>query len=117
MRQETRFAPRGTYWRGDVLWGRRKTKGRDIRWSLHTDDPKVAATRRRGRVLPDPKALKARVAGLRLSADEHAFLFDAIDAAIIRLRQGARARTLVAHPGAQAVPRGTGGARGKADGY
>jgi integrase/recombinase XerD len=38
--------PAGCYWREGVLWGRIKVKGREIRWSLRTSDPKVAAQRR-----------------------------------------------------------------------
>jgi integrase/recombinase XerD len=41
-----RKAPAGCYWREGVLWGRAKVKGKDIRWSLHTDDPALAKTRR-----------------------------------------------------------------------
>src|SRR5262245_39229386 len=47
-------APKGCYWREGVLWGRIQTGGQDIRWSLRTDDPKIAADRRkkeRGRVV------------------------------------------------------------------
>jgi integrase/recombinase XerD len=47
-------APKGCYWRDGVLWGRIQTGGQDIRWSLRTDDSKVAADRRkkeRGRVV------------------------------------------------------------------
>lgn len=47
-------APRGCYWREGTLWGRIQTGGGDIRWSLRTDDPKIAAERRkkeRGRVV------------------------------------------------------------------
>jgi integrase/recombinase XerD len=47
-------APKGCYWRDGVLYGRiQVTGGPDIRWSLRTDDPKIAADRRkkeRGRV-------------------------------------------------------------------
>jgi integrase/recombinase XerD len=39
--------PAGCYWRGDTLWGRVKVRGRTIRWSLQTDDPKIAAQRRK----------------------------------------------------------------------
>lgn len=51
-----RQAPAGCYWRGDTLWGRAKVNGRDIRWSLQTDNPKVAAERRKAgkdRVIAD----------------------------------------------------------------
>lgn len=39
-------APTGCFWREGVLYGRIQTGGGDIKWSLRTDDPKVAATRR-----------------------------------------------------------------------
>jgi integrase/recombinase XerD len=39
-------APKGCYWREGTLWGRLQTGGRDHRWSLRTDDPKVARQRR-----------------------------------------------------------------------
>jgi integrase/recombinase XerD len=38
-------APAGCYWRNDTLWGRVRKDGRDIRWSLETDDSKVATER------------------------------------------------------------------------
>jgi hypothetical protein len=40
-------APKGCYWREGVLWGRIQAGGRDYRWSLRTDDPKVARDRRK----------------------------------------------------------------------
>jgi site-specific recombinase XerD len=40
-----RKAPKNTFWRAAVLWGRIKVKGRDIKWSLRTNDPNVAAVR------------------------------------------------------------------------
>jgi hypothetical protein len=40
-----RKAPKNTFWRAAVLWGRLKVKGRDIKWSLRTTDPVVAAAR------------------------------------------------------------------------
>src|SRR4051812_32768408 len=39
-------APRGCFWRDGVLYGRIQTGGGDIKWSLRTDDPKVATARR-----------------------------------------------------------------------
>ena len=42
-----RKAPKGTFWRGPFLWGRIQAEGRDIRWSLRTDDPVVALARRK----------------------------------------------------------------------
>jgi integrase/recombinase XerD len=40
-------APKGCYWRDGILYGRIQTGGQNIRWSLRTDDPKVAAQRRK----------------------------------------------------------------------
>jgi integrase/recombinase XerD len=40
-------APAGCYWRGDTLWACAKVRGRRIRWSLSTDDSKIAAQRRK----------------------------------------------------------------------
>lgn len=40
-----RKTPRNTFWRGSVLWGRVKVKGRDFKWSLRTGDPAIAAAR------------------------------------------------------------------------
>jgi integrase/recombinase XerD len=40
-------APAGCFWRGATLWGRIKVRGRTSRWSLQTNDPKVAAERRK----------------------------------------------------------------------
>lgn len=40
-------APSGCYWRGPTIWSRLKVKGREYRWSLRTNDPKVARVRRR----------------------------------------------------------------------
>jgi integrase/recombinase XerD len=42
-----RNAPAGCYWRNGVLWGRAKIKGVERRWSLHTNDPKIARERRK----------------------------------------------------------------------
>lgn len=41
-----RKAPKGCFWRGNTLYGRLQTKGGDIKWSLRTDDPAVARSRR-----------------------------------------------------------------------
>ena len=38
-------APRHCYWNGDVLWARQTINGQKRRWSLRTDDPKLAAQR------------------------------------------------------------------------
>lgn len=39
-------APKGCFWRDGILYGRIQTGGGDVKWSLRTDDPQVAATRR-----------------------------------------------------------------------
>lgn len=44
-----RKAPPGTYWRGGTLWGRLVVKGRELRWSLRTDDVAVARGRFKAR--------------------------------------------------------------------
>jgi integrase/recombinase XerD len=46
-RKSPRKAPKGCFWRDGVLYGRIQTGGRDIKWSLRTDDPAVAASRRK----------------------------------------------------------------------
>jgi integrase/recombinase XerD len=43
---QQRKAPKGCFWRDGILYGRIQTGGKDIKWSLRTDDPKVAASRR-----------------------------------------------------------------------
>ncbi|KRR25954.1 site-specific integrase [Bradyrhizobium retamae] len=42
-----RKAPKGCFWRDGVLYGRIQTGGRDIKWSLRTDDPAIARSRRK----------------------------------------------------------------------
>jgi integrase/recombinase XerD len=39
-------APSGCYWRGKTLYARVTVNGEDIRWSLETDEPRVARERR-----------------------------------------------------------------------
>lgn len=56
--ERRRKAPAGCYWRGDTLYGRVKINGQDIRWSLETDDPGIAKTRRkagRDRLIADKR--------------------------------------------------------------
>jgi integrase/recombinase XerD len=47
MRRKYPKAPPGCFWRGATLFGRARIKGHLYRWSLHTDNPKLAAERRR----------------------------------------------------------------------
>ncbi|MDI1265017.1 MAG: tyrosine-type recombinase/integrase [bacterium] len=42
-----RKAPKGCFWRDGILYGRIQTGGRDVKWSLRTDDPAVARSRRK----------------------------------------------------------------------
>ncbi len=44
-----RKAPPGTYWRGNTLWGRVQVAGREIRFSLRTDDAEIAIGRLQAR--------------------------------------------------------------------
>jgi integrase/recombinase XerD len=46
-KRKPRKAPAGCFWRNGTLYGRIQTGGGDIKWSLRTDDPKVAASRRK----------------------------------------------------------------------
>lgn len=46
---EKRKAPKGCYWRGDTLWGRITIHGREIRFSLRTDDAAIAEGRIKAR--------------------------------------------------------------------
>jgi integrase/recombinase XerD len=40
-------APKGCFWRDGVLYGRIQAGGGDLKWSLRTDNPEVAASRRK----------------------------------------------------------------------
>jgi integrase/recombinase XerD len=42
-----RRAPPGCFWRGDILFGRKRINGRLVRWSLETSDPAVARQRQK----------------------------------------------------------------------
>lgn len=42
-----RKAPTGCFWRDGILYGRIQTGGIDVKWSLRTDDPAVARSRRK----------------------------------------------------------------------
>ena len=46
-KRPARKAPPGCFWRNGTLYGRIQTAGGDVKWSLRTDDPKVAASRRK----------------------------------------------------------------------
>lgn len=45
MQKRGKRAPRHCFWKGDVLWGRQTIKGQKRRWSLRTDNPKIAGQR------------------------------------------------------------------------
>lgn len=57
MSKSGRKAPAGTFWRGNTLHGRSRVAGKLLTWSLETDNPKLAAERR--------KAGRDRVIALR----------------------------------------------------
>lgn len=65
-------APAGCYWRGNTLWGEAQIKGRQCRWSLHTDNPKIARERR--------EAGKAQMIAERLHGDAVHIFEDALEA-------------------------------------
>lgn len=65
-------APRGCYWRDGVLYGRVQAGGQDYRWSLRTDDPKIAASRR--------KAEAERVVASQRYGDQRRTFAEALEA-------------------------------------
>ncbi len=67
-----RKAPTGCFWRGAVLWGRIQAGGEDIKWSLRTDDPKTAASRR--------KAERDRVIAAQRYGDQRRTFAEAMEA-------------------------------------
>src|SRR6266516_577029 len=66
-----RKALAGCYWREGILWGRVKINGRDIRWSLHTDNPAIARQRR--------QAGKARAVADAFHGDAQRTFLEAMD--------------------------------------
>jgi hypothetical protein len=79
-------APAGTFWRGNVLWGRTRQRGKLFRWSLHTSDVEEAARRRQDAVNApiDNTSLKAKLDRLTrhastLTAAEAVHLGHALD--------------------------------------
>jgi hypothetical protein len=85
MAKQQAKAPPGCYWRGGVLWGRQRLLGKLRRWSLATDNPAIAADRRRAATLAfDADALKRKLRRFRLSAEERDYLFHLIDAHDVR---------------------------------
>lgn len=67
-----RKAPKGCFWRDGVLYGRIQTGGRDIKWSLRTDDPAVARGRR--------KAERARAVAAQRYGDQRRTFAEAMEA-------------------------------------
>ncbi len=65
-------APKGCFWRNGTLYGRIQTAGGDVKWSLRTDDPKVAAGRR--------KAERARAVAAQRYGDQRKTFADALEA-------------------------------------
>lgn len=67
-----RKAPKGCFWRRGTLYGRIQTGGGDIKWSLRTDDPKVAASRR--------QAERARAVAAQRYGDQRRTFAEAMEA-------------------------------------
>jgi integrase/recombinase XerD len=65
-------APPGCFWRGGTLYARIQTGGEDIKWSLRTNDPKVAASRR--------AAERARVVATQRYGDQRRTFAEAMEA-------------------------------------
>lgn len=66
-----RKTPPGCFWREGILYGRVQTGGQDIKWSLRTDDPVVAASRR--------KAERARVVASQRYGDHRRTFAEAME--------------------------------------
>lgn len=71
-KRRKRKAPAGCFWRDGILYGRIQTGGGDIKWSLRTDDPVVAASRR--------KAERARVVAAQRYGDQRRTFTEALEA-------------------------------------
>lgn len=67
-----RKAPKGCFWRDGILYGRIQTGGTDLKWSLRTDDPKVAASRR--------QTERARVVAAQRYGDQRRTFAEAMEA-------------------------------------
>jgi integrase/recombinase XerD len=88
-------APPGTYWREGVLWGRIQTGGQDYRWTLRTDDPKVAADRRRKE--------RARVVGAQRFGEYRRTFAEAMEAWGADIVDKVGAKTFTRYTGSLAV--------------
>lgn len=71
-KRKQRKAPAGCFWRDGILYGRIQTGGTDIKWSLRTDDPAVAKTRR--------KTERARVVAAQRYGDQRRTFAEAMEA-------------------------------------
>lgn len=71
-KRNKRKAPKGCFWRDGILYGRIQTSGQDIKWSLRTDDPVVAASRR--------KAERARAVAAQRYGDQRRTFAEAMEA-------------------------------------
>jgi integrase/recombinase XerD len=66
-----RKAPKGCFWRKGVLYGRIQTSGGDIKWSLRTSDPAIAARRR--------EAERTRAVATQRYGDQRRTFAEAVD--------------------------------------
>lgn len=71
-KRNNRKAPEGCFWRNGTLYGRIQTGGQDLKWSLRTDNPKIAAQRR--------KAERNRVVAAQRYGDHRRTFAEAMEA-------------------------------------
>lgn len=71
-KRNRRKAPTGCFWRNGVIYGRVQTGGADIKWSLRTDDPAIAAGRR--------KTERARVVAAQRYGDQRRTFAETMEA-------------------------------------
>lgn len=90
-----RKAPKGCYWRDGTLWGRIQTGGQDFRWSLRTDDPKIASERR--------KKERGRVVGAQRFGEHRRTLAEALEAWGADIEGKVAPKTLTRYLGSLAV--------------
>lgn len=88
-------APKGCYWREGTLWGRIQTGGGDIRWSLRTDNPKIASERR--------KKERGRVVGAQRFGEHRRTLAEALEAWGADIEGKISPKTLTRYLGSLAV--------------
>lgn len=94
-KRKQRKAPKGCFWRNGTLYGRIQTSGGDIKWSLRTDDPKVAASRR--------KTERARAVAAQRYGDQRRTFAEAMEAWGLFIVNEVGAKTLTRYTSSLAV--------------